>query len=383
MPWLPVAVLVPLSILLGDTIARLSPFYRKLTERKLTENKSPGRQEGLDALRGILALSVLFHHGAWSYGYHQSGEWGLQSSAFYALLGPFAVALFFAITGYLFWSRMVANRLGDLRAFWWGRLWRIGPLYLLAAAVVVVLVCIKSGGTLRVTPLILGRELLKLASLGIVTPMQLNGIDIIPLNAGVIWTLRYEWQFYLVVPVLAWFTLPRRFLLFAAAIALASRRNAELLYYLPFLAGMAAVYLVRHPRLAWLYSWKGSALTFAGILVFLMGMPVKGYRGTLCLLIVFLPIVAGADLWGILRLRGLRVLGTISYSIYLLHGIVLAACTAALLRLAPHSWENPWIWWLAVGVCTVITVAVSSAAYRWVEHPFLRKPLPSWLIRPQ
>jgi peptidoglycan/LPS O-acetylase OafA/YrhL len=39
-------------------------------------------------------------------------------------------------------------------------------------------------------------------------PDRLNGVDLLPITAGVLWTLRYEWGFYLVLPLAAIFLTP-------------------------------------------------------------------------------------------------------------------------------------------------------------------------------
>jgi peptidoglycan/LPS O-acetylase OafA/YrhL len=64
----------------------------------------------LDGLRGLLATGVFFHHCAVHRAYQATGIWARPSSPFYAALGELSVVLFFLITGYLFWRRVLEGR---------------------------------------------------------------------------------------------------------------------------------------------------------------------------------------------------------------------------------------------------------------------------------
>jgi peptidoglycan/LPS O-acetylase OafA/YrhL len=86
----------------------------------------------LDALRGVAVLLVVYAHlsrfvfeGVRAV----SGEW-LNA-------GPAGVMLFFLVSGYIIPASL--ERHGDLRAFWISRLFRLVPLYLVVAVAVVVL----------------------------------------------------------------------------------------------------------------------------------------------------------------------------------------------------------------------------------------------------
>ena len=87
------------------------------------------RTETLDGLRGFLALSVFVHHLVITHRYLQSGTWDYPPSAFYTLLGQVGFGVFFMITGFLFWGKLLDAR---GRPDWWtlylGRVFRIGPI---------------------------------------------------------------------------------------------------------------------------------------------------------------------------------------------------------------------------------------------------------------
>ena len=61
------------------------------------------------------------------------------------------------------------------------------------------------------------------------------------------------------------------------------------------------------------------------------------------------------------------LLGDASYSIYLLHPLVIRVVRILWEKIGSTSTISPWIF---VGVIIVATVVVSLAAYRWFEKPF-------------
>jgi peptidoglycan/LPS O-acetylase OafA/YrhL len=93
----------------------------------------------LEGLRGILALCVFAHHSFYFYHLSHQGKWQDPDSRFWMQLGQPAVQLFFMLTGYLFWRKVLEDG-GNLN---WSnyairRVFRLMPLYLFSVAVVVV-----------------------------------------------------------------------------------------------------------------------------------------------------------------------------------------------------------------------------------------------------
>lgn len=86
---------------------------------------------------------------------------------------------------------------------------------------------------------------------------------------------------------------------------------------------------------------------------------------------LFFVIAAGNSLMGTLTQSGAQVLGRISYSIYLLHGIVLYAGLKLLNHFSPVAKLSTMSYWLFM-IFLAVVVMVCSATYRWIERPFLR-----------
>ena len=76
----------------------------------------------------------------------------------------------------------------------------------------------------------------------------------------------------------------------------------------------------------------------------------------------FYIVAAGNTLGGLLVSRPARVLGTISYSLYLMQGIVLFA-VQSIMSLKGATPEKIWLYF---SVCGVVLVLVSLATYRWI-----------------
>ena len=95
------------------------------------EHAGNSRFASIDGLRGYLAFGVFIHHSIITWIFLSTGKIDLPPSNFYSQLGQGSVALFFMITGFLFWDRLLTQgRQHDWLAFAVSRLFRLYPLYL-------------------------------------------------------------------------------------------------------------------------------------------------------------------------------------------------------------------------------------------------------------
>ncbi|MEV4071784.1 acyltransferase family protein [Nonomuraea fuscirosea] len=145
---------------------------------------APARLAWLDALRGPAALAVTMHHAGWTF---IPGVWAEVDRRID--LGTWGVFVFFLVSGYIIPASL--ERRGDLRAFWTGRAFRLLPLLLTAFCLAFLLV---AAGVLPAPPG-LGERPPLLVALGNLTMLQelLN----LPAVISVTWTLSYEMAFYL------------------------------------------------------------------------------------------------------------------------------------------------------------------------------------------
>lgn len=338
------------------------------------------RYVSLDGLRGFLAMAVVIHHTAVTYGYLGTGQWIVPPSDFYTLLGQAGVAVFFMITAFLFWGRLLDT---GARMEWFSlycnRFFRITPLYLVAILFMFAAVACRTGFALHVPVRDLLSQLFRWLLPALVKAdyaPAINGLEKPWIAiAGVTWTLYYEWMFYFSLPLLmigarfrkAWAFLPALFALYFFAPGMFS--GVEKFFMALFAFGMIAATLVRrYPRILGDRAWK-SVLVIA-LLALLLTTSHTAYRwGPILLLAaVFLLVCSGASLFGLLHQRGAVRMGTISYGIYILQGPVLTMVFAPDV-LGGLALQSQPVYWLAAVGNALALIAVAAIAHRYIEQP--------------
>jgi peptidoglycan/LPS O-acetylase OafA/YrhL len=294
-------------------------------------NPGTNRISTLDGLRGILALAVFFMHAMIYFNLLAHGQYGLPPSRFYTQLGQSGVAVFFMITGYLFWSR-VLNSDGriDIYSLYIGRLFRIGPLYLFALAAMLLIVFANTGPHLNVSLPQLAKELGVWSALGILSvgPLIDGFIKTRLILLEVTWTLRYEWLFYFSLPLTAFlarcpplhlpivFSLLTLFLIVNAVLgnSLVGFQHIDVISL--FLSGMLCASLEKK-GLNLKISDSVSSFVIASILALDFIKLPGAYNSVsiFLLLIFFYLVVSGSSFFGLLKQRTARRLGDVSFGI--------------------------------------------------------------------
>ena len=340
------------------------------------------RVSTIDGLRGLLAFAVFFHHAAIWHQYALINEWRLPPSRFYANLGPAGVSMFFMITGYLFWSQMLkANGRPSFVKLYVGRLFRIVPLYLVLALIVLGAVGFASHWRLNESPFALLTQVARsLAGGALSIPHEINGYHGTWLvSAGVTWSLRYEWMFYASLLVTAFFArswlggllLPLVGMMTGTALVWRGLDPFEAALLLLFSIGMVAA-AVRKPlasALARVPQWARSAAALGAVALAVAGFDsIYGVAPELLLGAAFLMIVSGTTLFGLLLTRPARRLGDISYGVYLLQGPVLLLAFS-LPGLKAASVASPAVHWSLVAVAAAALAAFATLTHSLVERP--------------
>jgi peptidoglycan/LPS O-acetylase OafA/YrhL len=351
-----------LLCVVADGLRRAVPFYRRELSVEAATRLTP-----LDGLRGLLCFGVMFHHAAITHAFLQTGRWEETPSVFYVLLGQSSVALFFCITGYLFWSRALAqNGNVPLWSFLRARWFRIVPLYWFACAAALWIARKQIDWSQPGS----GVELFHTLCMGLFTWSSVGGADINMINAGVTWTLHFEWAFYLALPALGLMTQGGfwriAFLLIAWSLigGVAPASEPALL----FITGILAAHIARWPRVVAVmrrFYVSIAVLIVAGV----MPLVVSGGYGWVPLqltTLIFVPIACGNSIFGILNLPGLRMMGVISYSVYLLHGIFLYQGRPFLRQMLAHGNNG---YWAGVFMLALAVLLFCSLTYRFIEWP--------------
>ncbi|CCG40791.1 acyltransferase family protein [Magnetospirillum molischianum] len=328
-----------------------------------------GRTGELDGLRGALSLLVVLHHSLIVRDYCATGRYEPPVGNFNNLAGEAAVALFFVITASLYWKRLLTGARIDWPRLLIGRLRRLGPMYAVAVAVLVAIVMAETGFVLNVSPAELIVEIGQWLSFDFLALPDINGRPQTYFIEVVVWTLRYEWQFVLCLPLLALFARGRRpWVLYAAGLALAAFGSADNLLYAYFAAGLIAADLNARqtlpPRV-----WAGLGIVSLAVLLAcyhdIYGLPQVGL-----ITLIFLGASSGIGPWAILRARPLRFLGMISYSVYLLHHMVLHLFAEQIFGVERFAALDGWAFQGAVLMIGTTAILLSIITYLTVERPW-------------
>lgn len=333
------------------------------------------RAVALDGLRGYLALFVIVHHASIHRMYWQTGVWKETDSLVHAWLGPAPVALFFMLTGFLFWSKSLVGHKCEAGRLWIGRVRRIVPMYVFAGLTTYAMAFVLRGGWSAYRPEWFD-ELIAIMSGGTMRfPIRLDRVNTLPLNAGVTWSLQYEWYFYLALPLLALRATPRATVaLSVLGAGLAAHGTEAGIACFNFSLGMLAAVIRTRKIPAWVTGWPGLGLCAACVATLAFGHGKQTVWSSLAMGTLFITVACGQDFAGVLTSRTARWLGTISYSVYLLHGIVLQWVMRNLAAHTPFEMLTPMAFWEFAMLAGVLTVMLSAITYQHIEKPFLNAP---------
>jgi peptidoglycan/LPS O-acetylase OafA/YrhL len=342
-------------------------------------NPAGARISSIDGLRGFLALAVFFHHGTIYHNWLLQHVWQVPPSRFYTQLGQSGVAFFFMITGYLFWGKLLRleGRI-NFRDLYIGRLFRIGPLYIFAIATMLGIVFFHTG----LAPKIPVSQLLHELGLWLALGFFGGGPDVngystpATILAGVTWSLKAEWRFYLSLLAMGYVARYRRLSICALILSLffllVSVSMHRLIIYVPYgylMLGMLCASLEQDGMLLKAPDWVSSS---ALLLLLAMDFAFFGsaYQATPMLMMgfCFYLIVSGSKFFGLLVSRPAIRLGDISYGTYLLQGVVLYSIFS-ISALKSLAFTSPITYWAILLGCAILLVTVATLAHILIERP--------------
>lgn len=340
------------------------------------------RLRHVDALRAVAALLVLWRHVADSYadlGPGVSGHW-LQLLAATFDVGRIGVVAFFMISGFVIPFSINPDGPAPVGTFLIRRFFRIFPAYWLSVPLAVLASVWIWGGSFGLGAFLVNLTLLQ----------DLFGV---PQAEGVYWTLRVEWMFYLLCAALLLARgLGNARLLFAASVLFTLLYSAEMLLHRSsggqfFGTETAFTFLnlslmfagTVYRRIAldggwrtdpWLAACLGGFLGWHLLVAPLVTAIAIGIRSnaTIVYALGIALFISGTSLVRV-RSRLTDWLGRISYSFYLFHPVVFAALLWPLRRLPETSWLRSQHLGVYLVVNMLLTAAVATLVFRWVERP--------------
>jgi peptidoglycan/LPS O-acetylase OafA/YrhL len=298
--------------------------------------------------------------------------------------GEFAVYAFFNLSGFWMasvWRDKYSTEGGGYSTFILARLLRLLPLFLLANAlgILVDILTHRFGGKVGFE----GVGVMEVVHYAF-SNLFILGYNFLPYK-GLIpaWSLDVEMQYYLALPALFLLVQRTRWLGLVGLLGLfamvkdTALQESLLGYAMFFYMGMLACVYRWQPNAGWL---RGSWLMAASLLVLLLGtsegrsMVIGGstraadfevlnrYVSAL-LALVCMPITI-ASTW-LPSSRRDKVLGDLSYSVYIFHSPLAVAYGYWCGQMAPMQRAPYLLAYLAV------TAVVSCAAWRWVDKPVM------------
>ncbi|MFY0686987.1 MAG: acyltransferase [Cyclobacteriaceae bacterium] len=345
---------------------------------------------GLNALRFIAAFLVIFNH------IHQYKFWASQPNAWgHTLidgLGHLPVSFFFVLSGflitYLLLNELERTGLINIRFFYWKRIIRIWPLYLIVAAISLTIIPSLQSDIFPNLPLPTSAgTYLAIFSF---TPNLLRISFPTLLGANQLWSVGVEEQFYLLWPVLILFFHRRmfEFLITLIIIKVITQTVFTLITIeSDFILAVLKLYtLFPIEQLgigglgAWLWSRKMdkifswfanpiSVLASIGIGYyfnhFIWSIGISGLIQGFIFMQIIILVITSTTISRAFEAKWLSYLGEISYGIYMWHTLIIFFAMKFLYMI-----EAPGHWSIFI-IVPLLTLLIAHISYQLIELKLL------------
>lgn len=334
----------------------------------------------IDGARGIAASLVVMNHMVFIL-----MNSGIVSDKYFSEIdyyvftrsGGIGVQIFFCITAFLFTDRIIKkdNNI-DWKIFFHSRIKRLAPLYIFMIALSVIIAISFATVPFSWT---IGNiySIVSMFSFGFLGgDVHILGFKMEALTA-VIWTLPYEWKFYVFLPVASAILYSKKIIIpaisFLFLIAfIDSYINSALWIY--FISG-SLIALIYNNIKTFDSTLSGfiSSFVVTSIIVYLMNTDMAAYGQLRFLIITILFAIIVIFPPTIFRIKPLVYLGEISYSSYLMHLPILFVLFRLINKI--HSLEN-----ISFNVFVIISTASVAACtifscltFKHIEYRFIKK----------
>lgn len=313
-----ILLILPATVFLFSSIT--SRFFDRFSIAKNDHNLN------IDGLRGLLAITVFFYHFILLYNWIDTGVWGGISFDPINNLGSIPVSLFFMITGYLFFGKIVSKDEISWVNLYISRVMRIYPVYLVGVFFVFLFYFILSRNA---------------SSMHVITSLvrwllfqgyNIGDFDAKRVVAGVQWTLVYEAIFYASLPIcfmVYWNKYSVKSIiisLISLSVVVAYSMSYPVEYGKLFIFAFGIIpHLVNKRKIVTLFSTSFLASMLSVLFILMALFLTTQYSITQEILIgyVFVVVCCGNNLFSVLTKKTVCILGQLSYCIYILHGILL------------------------------------------------------------
>lgn len=335
----------------------------------------------IDGLRGYLAFFVFLHHGYIWQVFLKTQKWEDPESNLYNQFGETSVIFFFIITAFLFTLKLLNNKNREINwtAYIKARFYRLFPMYFFSVVVIFILVAVLTQFKSQVSFLENLKSTLAWLFFSVVKNLDINGFEkTFIINSGIAWTLPYEWAFYFLLPLIALFfkikTNFKALITFTIAAAIIMILNkSSLRHFTGFLGGIIVACLVHKGKLRGILNQKKYTL-LAFILLAASVYFFNGGRKPIQIIIasvVFWMIASGNSFFGILSSNLSRKFGQLTYSLYLLHGIVLFILFRFIIGYENAKNLTETEFWLIITAAVFPLLFICQLTYKYIELPLM------------
>lgn len=368
------AFLIPILAVLIVSVL----LVNKLVKTDLSEIRYPE----IDGLRGYLAFFVFLHHSYIWQVFLKTENWEDPASNLFNQFGETTVVFFFIITAFLFTTKLFNNKTGEIDwpDYLKSRFFRLFPMYFFSVIIIFFLVAYLTQFTIRVPFIENLKSVLSWLFFNVSKKnSDLNGLeDTFILNSGITWTLPYEWTFYFLLPLIAlWFkikvNLQAVFAFTAAAAIIMVINKSSLRHFMPFVGGIIVAILLNTKKFEGILKQKKYTI----LAILLLALSVYFFNGgrkpiqIVISSVVFLIIASGNSFFGILSSAFSRKFGQITYSLYLLHGILLFIIFYFIIGFEKAKMLTNSEFWLIIIASIFPLLLICQLTFKYIELPLM------------
>ncbi|KQD16638.1 acyltransferase [Acinetobacter baumannii] len=383
--------MIDITIYILIFIILMVPFLARkwqVYDNVYVKNKNP-----LNGLRAILASIVMYSHTYKELYVHSGNEWPYTQSQYFQYIGfgnqainggKIGVAIFFMISGYLFYSLLNKNTFESLK-FFKQRFKRIFPLYFF-----IVTFCFMYNFNYFNKLDFINKtfEYFKfLIFFG-------DNTQITQMTSGVEWSLKLEILMYLTIPILFYVSHKFKNKLVKHILTIISVLSVFLISYilrmyfefyidpraaLCFYVGYVALEIKNDKIINF---FKSKTFSIISLLFLISAFFITAYNFYYIYLIfacsfIFIAAANGNDMFGLLMNEQIQKLGEISYSIYLTHGVLLFFLMKVADTFMSFGTKGSVSF---IFIHFFLTFTVSVFTYKYVEQGFNRPHFRSLLV---
>ncbi|WP_264522452.1 acyltransferase family protein [Flavobacterium sp. N1994] len=250
-------------------------------------------------------------------------------------------------------------------------------MYLVSISAIVLIVFIMSNWKLEVTIIEFFKELFYWGTFTMLSTPPINNSQLTEIiNAGVVWSLPYEWWFYFSLPIISLLILRKGTSKFYMIMSLLfvvgfyKYKGLSSYHVLSFVGGAIAPFIIKYGQTKIKFNSIIFSIILLVCLAFILFLPITDkYTRKVLTIVVFNLIALGNSVFGILKSATLKFLGEISYSTYLIHGIIIFTVMYFYFGLETAANLSATEFCLTIFSITPIVVFISFLSFKNIEKP--------------